>query len=264
MLPGAFIQVADLKAPTPKNVESIFIESSDGNRLEVWRLPPSAVPRQKLKVAVFFHGNAGDIRNFFPFQRWLSDVGFIAYAFDYRGFGKSTGWPSERGLERDSDATIKYVLEREKITPDQLLLFGLSIGTGVATYAASQNEPGAMVLIAPFPEISAVVKTYPLFRPLVPFLWYSFPTRERVARLKKSCFIVAHGKTDDIIPYQLGVEVSEAYRGRGYTKLLLDPKADHNNFMSFGSVLLQESISECEETLLPDMPVTPDSPLVGG
>src|SRR5690606_31161327 len=116
----------------PPGVESVFVKTPDEKQLEVWRL---AVAESRY-VAIVFHGNAGDVENFFVFQQYLQTLGITSYGFDYRGFGKSSGWPSEEGLYIGSDTVIDYVLDKEGVDPDSLILVGVSIGSGPASYSA--------------------------------------------------------------------------------------------------------------------------------
>lgn len=249
IFPGIIIQMEDLHTPLPAFVESITTQTSDGKQLEVWHLPSSGPQGRKLKAAIVFHGNAGDVRNFFPYQKWLSDLGYLTYSFDYRGFGKSTGWPSERGIERDADAVVTYVQNREKIVPAEILLFGISIGTAPAVYVASHSEPGAIVLLAPFPSLPAIVRTNLFYRLLAPLLWYKFPTEDRVQQLQSTCFIVVHGRQDEVIPFELGASVAQAYRGKGYSIFIDSPQSHHNDILNFERGRLASAIGECEARL---------------
>ena len=246
IFPGAFIHLENVNKALPSRVESFQVVTADGKRLEMWRIPPVTPRSGPLRAALFFHGNGGDLRNFFAYQKWLSDIGYVAYAVDFRGFGKSEGWPSEAGIERDADAALAAVLEREKLEMEQLILFGVSIGTAPAAYLAARSEPGALVLLAPFPNIADVVRTMPLYRPLTPFLWYDFPTEQRVGSLKHACFVVAHGKPDEVIPFSLGARVAAAYHGSGYHEFIQSEVAHHNDIMSSEAVKVKAALDACE------------------
>ena len=100
---------------TPKDVEAHFIKTEDNKTIEVW-----SKNKGSKKVALIFHGNGGDISNFFAYQDYFSSIGYTTYAFDYRGYGKSSGWPSETGIYLDTDAVIKFILEKEQITSKNL------------------------------------------------------------------------------------------------------------------------------------------------
>jgi len=223
----------------PEHVESIFIETADHQRLELWRLPVA----DSKQVAVIFHGNAGDVANFFPYQQHFAQAGISSYGFDYRGFGRSSGWPTtERGLYLDAEAVVDYVLDREGIKADSLIITGISIGSGPATYITNKIEPGAVMLFSPFISLPEVIRTVPLFGLLYRFSFYQFPVLYNVAALQTACLIVIHGERDDIIPVEQGKAVFAAYQGSGYSELIISEVASHNDLLfrlerSFSQIL---------------------------
>ncbi len=254
IFPGAgfalFSSVDEQNNSLPSGVESIFVETADAERLEVWRYPAVDTPDSKTStamVAVVFHGNAADVRNFFPYQKYFHSIGVTSYGFDYRGFGKSSGWPSESGIYQDSDAVISYVLEREDIEADQLLILGNSIGTGPATYAAEKFKARGLVLLSPFESLKQLVKEMPLIGYLHPLLWYTLPVVDRVKRFAETCLIVAHGQKDTVIPFAHGVAVHAAYVGTGHSAFVDVEEASHNDILFKAYPRLTEEIRKCFE-----------------
>lgn len=226
----------------PPNVESIFITTEDAKRLELWRLPSSSNSR----VAIVFHGNAGDVRNFFPYQQYLESIGITSYGFDYRGYGKSTGWPSEQGLYKDARAVVSYIMKRENIGSEQLIFLGVSIGGGAAAHAATEFNVGTLVLLSPFTSLPNAIKATPLFGFLDSFSFYEFPVEHDVKQLDNTCFIVAHGEKDNVIPFSQGQEVFRAYKGSRFSSFIASPDASHNDvlFKIYGK--LTKAIASCE------------------
>jgi hypothetical protein len=208
----------------PAGVESLRVRTVDSQSLEVWRLP---VPDSR-RVAVVFHGNAGDVANFLPYQRYFEELGVTSYGFDYRGYGTSTGWPSEDGLYRDAEAVIDDALRRESITRDELILTGISIGTGPAAYAAAKYKPKVALLITPFTNLPDVIGGTPLFGIFRSFAWHTFPVKQFVASLSDTCVVVAHGNADTVIPFDLGRQVYQSARHRN-AKFVTSPTAGHND-----------------------------------
>ena len=102
LFPGALVPLLRTRPSdaeyVPRGVESIFTDTSDGETIEVRYKPPEAGTEVSDHVAIVAHGNGGAMEAFFMIQRWLSKIGVKSYAFDYRGFGRSSGWPSEEGL----------------------------------------------------------------------------------------------------------------------------------------------------------------------
>jgi fermentation-respiration switch protein FrsA (DUF1100 family) len=221
---GLIEQVTRDPESIPGGVESLRVTTVDNQSLEVWRLP---VPDSS-RVAVVFHGNAGDVANFLPYQRYFEELGVTSYGFDYRGYGTSTGWPSEDGLYRDAEAVIDDALRRESVSRDKLILTGISIGTGPAAYAAAKYQPKVALLITPFTTLPDVVGPIPFFGLFRPFTWHTFPVKQFIASLSDTCVVVAHGKADTVIPFDLGRQVYQAARHR-YAKFVTSPTAGHND-----------------------------------
>ena len=88
----------------PEGVKSFVIKTSDGEELETWRMSATQKDKNYPKMAIVFHGNAASVRTTYGYQDALNRVGIPSYSFDYRGIGRSTGWPSEKGLYKDSEA----------------------------------------------------------------------------------------------------------------------------------------------------------------
>ena len=246
IFPGAvfsFSKDNEREASTlPDNVESIFIATGDGESLELWRLPAEDDPR----VAIIFHGNAGDVENFFPFQQYFSSRGITSYGFDYRGYGKSSGWPSESGLYLDTRAVIEEVLKREQIGNSQLILVGVSIGSGPASFGALEYNVGTLFLFSPFISLPEVIKQVPLYGFLHPFSFFEFPVKKNVEKLDSSCLIVAHGEKDRVIPFAQGREVFESYTGSAGSVFVAYPRAGHNDILFSAERRLAEALESCK------------------
>jgi pimeloyl-ACP methyl ester carboxylesterase len=231
IFPGAVMSIFNGRirevGTLPNQVESIFVNTKDGKELELWRLPTS----NPAPVAVIFHGNAGDVENFFPYQKYFHSIGITSYGFDYRGYGKSSGWPSEQGLKLDTRAVLDYVRERESISDKDLIIVGISIGSGPASFGATEFKPGALILFSPFISLVDAVKAVPLLEYLHPFTLYEFPVKMNVGQLSNSCLIVAHGEKDNVIPFAQGREVFSNYHGNRFSSFILSPEASHNDIL---------------------------------
>jgi len=224
----------------PQGIEAFRVETLDGENLEVWKLEVQNSPH----IALFFHGNGGTLDKFYPYQLWLAELGYTSYSFDYRGFGYSSGWPSQAGIKEDASSVEKFILEKEGITSEQLTSVGYSIGTAPAAYLASIHEPKSLVLLAPFTSIDAVVANHPFFRFFGSFLDWHLPTKTWVASLKKTCLLVAHGDKDTIIAPAFGHEVYTAYQGSGRKEFLALPTTNHNDILNDKDII-GEAILRC-------------------
>jgi len=189
--------------PTPDDLGLAFeratLTTSDGEHLRAWLLP---TPTARALV-VYFHGNGGNLSVWLPILAGLQRQGFTVAAIDYRGYGSSTGRPSERGLYRDVDAALEWA--SRFVRPGlPVLYWGRSLGATMAAYAATKRRPGGLVLEAGFPDVRAV--TSPALRLLSLFSSYRFPTADYAGRA--GCpVLVMHGDADGVVPFSNGREL---------------------------------------------------------
>ena len=197
---------------TPEDFDVPFtshtIETADGERLRAWYLPrPDAVAQ-----VVYFHGNGGNLSVWSDVLVGVVQHGYEVIAVDYRGFGMSTGTPSEQGLYRDVEATIAFVDASLRRKDLPLLYWGRSIGAAMAAYAASRRAPDAVILESGFPTARSIFETSPLMFVLTYFTTYRFPTVDWMRAVTVPT-LVLHGNEDSIIPYSLGQRLYESLPG---------------------------------------------------
>ena len=201
--------------------ESLTLPTSDGERLRAWWLPHDAAAA----TVVFFHGNGGNLSLWSDAIVGIHRRGFAVLAVDYRGYGVSTGRPSERGMYRDVDATVAAA--RERAHPDAPVIYwGRSLGTVAAAYGATVSRPDGLVLEAGFPDARSVVSGSPILWGLLYFSTYRFPTREWLARVDCPVLFL-HGDADSVIPYRHGRALHDGYAGP--KRFVTIPGGDHND-----------------------------------
>jgi hypothetical protein len=199
------------------------VSATDGERLRAWWIPRD----RPLANVVFFHGNGGNLSLWSPVFAELHLRGYSVLAWDYRGYGSSTGRPSERGLYRDADAIVGLVRKRALDRADAPLLYwGRSLGATVAAYAASVQAPDGVVLEAGFPSARALFEGNPLMRLLSLFSSYRFPTAEWMQRVTAPALVI-HGTADSVIPFRMGERLHEGLRGPKRFHAI--PGGDHND-----------------------------------
>lgn len=199
------------------------IPTSDGEHLHAWWVQH---PQPRAQV-IFFHGNGGNLSMWLDVVVTLRRKGFSVLAVDYRGYGDSSGRPSERGLYLDADASVRVFNERYRTSGVPVMYWGRSIGAPVAAYAASQTAPDAVVLESPFPDIAAVLRGNPVMQFLSLFSSYRFPTSRFLAAYDGPLLVV-HGDKDTIVAFDAGREVFD--RARGTRKeFAVVSGADHND-----------------------------------
>ena len=201
---------------------AITIETADGERLRGWHLPRADAVAQ----VVYFHGNGGNLSVWSDILAGIVEHGYEVIAIDYRGFGVSTGAPTEQGLYRDVEATITYVdghLRRQDLP---LIYWGRSIGSAMAAYAASRRAPDGVILEAGFPNARSIFESSPIMLALTLFATYRFPTAEWMASVRAPV-LVLHGDQDGVIPYSAGQRLYEALPGP--KRFVTIAGGDHND-----------------------------------
>ena len=129
------------------------------------------IPGVNELTLLWFHGNAGNIGNRLGNIKELhQNVGANIFIFDYRGYGRSQGTPSEEGTYVDGDAAIAYLSSRSDNNPSKIIFFGRSLGAAVATEMAIRNKPYALILESGFPSIQAMANQAYSFIPGIGYL----------------------------------------------------------------------------------------------
>lgn len=200
---------------------AVTLTTSDGERLVLWVLEPE----HPLADVVYFHGNGGNLSVWLPVLAGLYQRQLRVLAVDYRGYGLSTGTPSEEGLYRDAEAVVRYA-QAHRSTNRPLVYWGRSLGGAVAARATQMASPDGLILESTFPDKASVIRYHPLFRPLNVFSSYRFSTLESLRGFTKPV-LVMHGDRDSIVPYSLGRELFDGLSGPKTFATL--EGADHND-----------------------------------
>jgi fermentation-respiration switch protein FrsA (DUF1100 family) len=176
------------------DMQVVAIETKDGLILHSWYKP--AAPGQP--TILYLHGNAGHIGYRMPLAREFISAGFAILLLEYRGFAGNKGMPSEKGLYLDGEAGLLF-LEQQGISPEKIVLYGESLGTGVATYLAQRASVCALILQSPYTTMRNLARYhYPWI--LIP-PWDKYDSLGRIATIKTPLLIL-HGEQDRIVPYK--------------------------------------------------------------
>ena len=194
--------------PTDRGMEyeDVFFETQDGIKLHGWFIPGTDD-----RTILWFHGNAGNVShrvdNLYELH---AKIGLNVFIFDYRGYGKSEGQPSEKGTYIDGEAAIEYVRSREDVDDQKLVLFGRSLGCGVATEIAIRHDAYALILESPFTSILAMAKkTHPFLSKIGLLTNTRYDTLAKVENVTVP-IMVLHGDRDDTCPFDMGLEIFKA------------------------------------------------------
>ena len=184
--------------------EDITFTAADGTQLTGWFVPAEN-PRA---VVLWFHGNGGNIGHRIETLGIFNRLGVSAFIFDYRGYGRSEGAPNEAGTYLDADAAWGYLTEQRGIAPEQIVLFGRSMGGVFAARQAAAGEVAGVIVESSFtsvPDLGADMY------PLLPTRWLSrfkYPTADHIAGVRCPVLIL-HSPDDEIIPFAHGRRLFE-------------------------------------------------------
>lgn len=208
--------------------EPIEISTADGETLHGWFVPAPAAKGTML----FFHGNAGNISHRMEYLLMFHRLGYNTFIFDYRGYGQSSGSPSESGTYLDAQSAWRYLTEAKGIPPARIVLFGESLGGAVAAWLAMNEKPGALVLASVFTSVpDMAAKIYP-FLPVRLLSRFDYNTIEYLQSVTCPVF-VAHSPQDDIVPFAHGRAL---YQAAPEPKQFLELQGGHNS----GFIFMQE------------------------
>lgn len=211
--PAAYgLAFRDVRIPTP-----------DGETLHAWWLDH---PEPRGQV-LFWHGNGGNLSLWIDVIVELRRRNFAVLAVDYRGYGDSTGAPSERGIYVDADATVAFFNATLRKPGAPAIFWGRSIGTPVAASAAAHARPDALVLESPFPDVASIFRANPVMRFLLLFSSYRFPTLRLMDRYDGPLLVI-HGDRDTIIPFRAGRDLFDRAPTRR-KEFVAIAGADHND-----------------------------------
>lgn len=189
-------------AYTPEDVglsyEDISFTTEDGINLHGWYIPADG----EITV-LYFHGNAGNISGRLQTIQLLHNLGLNVFIFDYRGYGKSEGRPSEWGTYNDARAAWNYLISEMNLQSAQTIIMGRSLGGAVASWLAAHEQPVATILESTFTSAADLgAELYP-WLPVRRIIKYDYNTLENIKQIESPLFM-AHSKNDEIVPYHHG------------------------------------------------------------
>jgi len=208
-------------------LEEVWFPAKDGEKLFGWYVE-QPVPGAML---LWCHGNAGNMTHRLENLQALYRLGLSVFLFDYRGYGRSRGRPSEEGFYSDAVGAYDYLVRVRRIKSERTVIFGRSLGAAVAGELAKLRPAAGLLLESCFPSIEAVARDHYMGLPLHWLLGTAFRLEERLPHLSLPKLFI-HGDRDQIIPIALGRRTfaaskppKEFYTVRG---------ADHNNLPFIG------------------------------
>lgn len=185
--------------------EDIYFKTEDSVTLNGWYIPQT----DAIATIIYCHGNGGNIAGRLETLQHLHNLKVNVFIFDYRGYGKSAGCPSEEGTYRDGMAAYRYLESRRDVDMKNIILFGESLGGAIATEMAMKIKPAGLILDSSFCSIQEISKDfYPIF-PIRPLIRTKYDTLSKIKQIHCPA-LVANSKEDDIVPFHHGQELFAA------------------------------------------------------
>ncbi len=222
----------DIAAMAAPDLEAVTLRSEDGLDLVHWYHPP-AEPGGA--VVLLFHGNAGHIGDRVPKYRTLLDAGFGVFFAEYRGYGGNPGQPSEAALTEDAWSSLAYLRDLG-FAPEQILLYGESLGTGLAIKLAAGGPAAGLILESAPGSIAEVAQRHYWY---VPAKWLLFDKWNAIELMDQieAPLLLLHGEADRTVPVRFGRRVYEAATGE--KEALFLPGGGHVDLYDFPQVPLR-------------------------
>ncbi|APB35214.1 hydrolase of the alpha/beta superfamily [Gloeomargarita lithophora Alchichica-D10] len=238
-------QIINTPQDTGLDYENLRLTTSDGVSISAWWMP---VANPQAPVILFAHGNGGNISYRLPYIRIFHQMGFASLFFDYRGYGESEGQPSEQGTYLDGEASWNYLTQNRKITPQRIIIYGESLGGGIATYLAAKYQPAGLILGSTFTSIPDRAKELFPLMPIDLIAQFQYHNLGRLAQIQSPVLII-HSPQDEIIPFHHGQKLYEA---ANEPKFFLEIHGNHNEGFLDALPTYQAGIGQFIQGILAD------------
>ncbi len=186
------------------SIEKIKIKTKDNIDLLGWYHEKNL---KKFKTLLFFHGNAGSLENRIHKLNRFDDMKINFLIIAWRGFSGNKGKPTEIGLYEDGQSAIRWLLEKG-LKEEDIIIYGESLGTGVATHLAQSKNFAGVILETPFTSMVDAAKTFYPYIPVNLLLKDKFKNEDKIKNIN-SPILIMHGEADQIVPFAMGKKIFE-------------------------------------------------------
>lgn len=201
--------------------DDVHFFATDGERLHGWYMPQASAHL----TVLFFHGNAGNLTNCLDTFAILHRMGVNIFAVDYRGYGLSSGTPSEAGTYLDAEAAWRYLTAERGVDPANIIIFGRSLGGGVATWLAGRVNAAGVVLESTFSSMPDVAQR---LYPYVPVRWLARNRYNNLTRINdiRMPILFIHSSEDELIPLNHSENLYQHFHGVKTLQIIKGRHAD--------------------------------------
>jgi len=201
--------------------QDLSLTASDGASVHAWFVPLE----EESPVILFCHGNAGNISHRLDKLLLLRRAGAAVLLFDYRGYGRSWGTPTEEGTYGDAEAAYAWLTEEKKVPPERIVAHGESLGGAVAMELALRRRVAGLILESAFTSVVEMAKRIFPFLPVRRMVSFRYDNLSKVG--KAACpVLVMHSPQDDIVPFAMGRHLYEA---APRPKTFVELRGSHND-----------------------------------
>ncbi|MCB1782963.1 MAG: alpha/beta hydrolase [Alphaproteobacteria bacterium] len=216
-------------AEVPYGLQTVTVSTSDGVLLTSWYMPPTSKDKP---VLLYFHGNGGKASDRYQKIQTYTKAGYGVLLAEYRGFGGNAGHITEQGLYLDGRAWMHWLMDGKNIPASKIVLYGESLGSGVAVQLATEFSVSGLVLEVPYLSMLDMAKhSYP-YVPVNLMLKDRFMNSEKIANINMP-LLVMHGGEDEIIPL---AQAEALYALAKEPKTFVGfPKGHHTDLYQYGA-----------------------------
>lgn len=187
--------------------EDVFLKAQDGIELHGWFVPAL----DPFATVIYCHGNAGNISHRVEIAKMFNEKKMNFFVFDYRGFGRSKGRPTERGTYLDAKAAYEYLVSRKNIDPARIVIYGKSLGAAIAIDLAAQVKAGAIISESGFTSTRDMAGAIYRFIPLWLFVSKNYNAIDKIHKIDMPKLII-HSRNDEIVPFAQGERLFQRAR----------------------------------------------------
>ncbi len=199
-------ELVDTPSSLGLSFEDVYVDVADGEKIHAWYFPAGGT-----RTVLFCHGNGGNISHRLETAEFIVGLGVNILLFDYRGYGKSDGSPSESKVYADAEACYRWLLSEKSVREDNIVIFGRSLGGAVAIELAGRVDFGALVVESSFTSVADMARQIFPYFPARYLLRYEFDSIGKIASI--DCpVLVTHSTEDDIIPFAMGRRLFDSAR----------------------------------------------------
>ena len=221
--------------------EDVFVNVTPTERIHGWYFQAAQTTNGKRHPTVlFFHGNAGNISHRMETISYLLSFDVNIFIFDYRGYGQSDGSPNEEHIYADAQAAYDWLINQKGCQPDEMILFGRSLGGVVAVDLATHVTCRGLIVEASFTSAEDMGKKMFPFFPVTLLLRYKLDSINKIANI--SCpVLITHSPEDDIVPYEFGRQLFAAAKP---PKKFVQLAGTHNDLQHYRNHTYQQALSQ--------------------